>query len=296
MPPEREVDVSTHETPRRPVAQAISAFGVFLATIAGTWCWFHVGVDSANEDSGVWITVRTNFTQFSWSPEPIGKDASDILDATILISGKLAPVETHLINPSSYLVFTADWLANAAKPLNVARHTPDVCWVGAGWRPAAVGIPRQIEIGIPIKSSTTRSQNSKQPEIIKLPFQCRTFRSPDSTRMELVVWCALLNGSPVAEGAQWGIENDSGVDASLRAAASSRRAAVSQFIQTLLRRIPGNRSKQFIRISRKVENEEADVALSQLSDIATEVFSAESVNVHHQPPLSSPVIQSPISQ
>lgn len=246
---------------------------VFVGTVGGTWAWFRTGVDRSSASGGIWVSARTNVAGYAWQAEPISADAAAILDATTLLNGRLT--STNSAVGALYTVFTAEWLASASKSLNVARHTPDVCWVGAGWRPVNLGAPRHVEIEIPLtRHAHTESGAPAVARTVQLPFQCRSFRAPGSSRTEVVIWCALLNGIPVAEGTRWGIEDDSDVDPIVRIQTSARRSALSQFLQSVRRRIPGNRSKQFLRISR-ASGPDVARTVQELLQFTGEVLSAD---------------------
>lgn len=242
---------------------------VFLAAVSGTWAWFHVGPVPETSLNRLWLTARTNLSGCGWLPEQISADAAQILEADRLVNGRL--ILTNQATEAVYSVFTADWVATESKPLNVARHTPDVCWVGAGWRPINLGAPQQVFVRV-ASPAAPRSEETLQ----SLPFECRTFQSPNSARVELVIWCALLNGAPVAEGRRWRVEDDSAVDPLLRLQNSARRSALSQFLQGVQRRVPGNRTKQFLRLSMPSHTDaNINEAVRELTTFAEKVFAAE---------------------
>jgi hypothetical protein len=139
-------------------------------------------------------------------------------------------------------VFFATWSPDQGRDLSVIQHTPDICWVGAGWKPIDAGLAKQLAIPLatrPLRSATAdrlRANAGRPPTandgpltavhrppaatsplpvpgpgpgsdlpspISHLPFELRVFQSPDRTHRELVAWCTLIDGAPVPEGSRW---------------------------------------------------------------------------------------------
>jgi hypothetical protein len=118
--------------------------------------------------------------------------------------------------------------------MNVVQHTPDICWVGAGWTPAPLDLPSTVELDFGGR---------------KLPFECRAFHPPHSPQVELAVWCTLVSGQVFAEGERFAGELDVHAGARERQNVAGRRKARDQFLQVLRGRIPGDGTKQFVRYS-----------------------------------------------
>jgi len=124
--------------------------------------------------------------------------------------------------------------------MNVVQHTPDICWVGAGWT--------AIDLKLPSKVTLTFDQRP-------ISFECRAFRAPRSTHQELSLWCTLVSGQVFDEGERFEGEQGTANDARVRQASANRRRGAEQFTRVVRERIAGNGSKQFVRFSTKIQGD-----------------------------------------
>lgn len=111
--------------------------------------------------------------------EPISPNEQGALATTNLISGTFTGTNSEEIR-----VFFADWSGSDGKSLSVVQHTPDLCWVKAGWQPVNLGQPEKMAI----QFGTTN-----------LDFECRAFETPGGAVRQLVVWATLIGGKPFQE-------------------------------------------------------------------------------------------------
>lgn len=136
--------------------------------------------------------------------------------------------------------FMGTWSAANSKELSVVSHTPDICWVGAGWKVVTREHPDRIELDW----NGTR-----------IPFECRTFRAPGSLHEELTVWCTLVNGRVTGETGRFVPPVDPGAPRLERQAAPARRLAGSHFLDSLRHRSAGTGDKQFVRFSTRLQDD-----------------------------------------
>jgi len=171
-------NVSPNE--RRPWA-VLFFFLVFIGCIAGSWAWFNLGQPART--TGYWLEARSNVPNYTFKPEPIGHGAMEILGTTNLFNGIFTGESKEDIG-----VFLANWHAGDGQRLAATQHTPDLCWVGVGWTPKNMGQPENITLSF---------------EGREVSFECRAFKSPDSSANQLVVWCTLIGGRVVPEAARF---------------------------------------------------------------------------------------------
>lgn len=75
--------------------------------------------------------------------------------------------------------FIASWQPKQGSAFLAFGHTPDICWVGAGWRPLEYPSSIQVAVGG-----------------LEFPFECRLFEFGNAGRRELVIWTYLIDGKP----------------------------------------------------------------------------------------------------
>ncbi|MEO8425604.1 MAG: hypothetical protein ABI651_00695, partial [Verrucomicrobiota bacterium] len=134
------------------------------------------------------LETRTDVPNYTFKPEPIGEAAIEILGTTNLVNGIFTDESKERIG-----VFLAKWHAGDGQRLAATQHTPDLCWVGVGWTPENLGQPESIILRF---------------EGRDVPFECRVFKSPDSSSNELVVWCTLIGGRVMPEAARFRSTSD----------------------------------------------------------------------------------------
>lgn len=258
---------STETVPREPVAAvrglvpgtsgrgwAVVSWGAWVGAVVLPWAWFFAGAPVARES--VRLQPRATVRGWSFVAEPVSATAREILATTNLLQG-------HFLHPGPGVtrvsVFAAEWRARDGQAMGVVQHTPDICWVGGGWVPVALGQPER---------STLRLGE------VTLPFECRAFAAPGGTRRELVLWCTLVSGAPLAEQDRWAMETDARQDRQSRLDWVGRRTAVNQFLSNLAARRPATGEKQFVRLSVPVQENWGE-GLERLRAFATEWLAAE---------------------
>lgn len=245
-------------------------FALFAAAVSGAWAWFNTAPPP--EEPGIWLEVRTNLAGHTFTPEPLTKTAMDILATDDLVNGTFTPVGAT--EPGSdpatqaIRVFRANWSAEKGTGMGVLGHTPDVCWVGGGWKPIELGQPKQVEIEIPVTSDATDPKDS--PKTFKFPFECRVFRSPDGRSHELVLWCTLVSGRVLPEQSRFNPAQTGRGDLAQenRHLAAGRRLAAGYFATNVAGRLRAYGTKQFIRLSAPIKIADPE-SIKQLIDFGS---------------------------
>jgi hypothetical protein len=169
---------------------------------------------------------------------PVGEQAVEILATTNLVNGVFEGA-----GEDRFIVFAANWQPRGAKGMSVISHTPEICWVGAGFSLMHLGEPAFMEVGIAGE---------------KVPFECRVFRAPDKRSIEMVVWCSLLGGQWVEEGFRYQTDRARGGSGEDKKAENARIRGANIILRALRTRQPCDGSKQFVRFSTGVSGDWKD--------------------------------------
>ena len=200
----------------------------FLAATSAAWAWFNIA--PKRFPTSFQFRPRPEIPGWSYVPEPVSEQARDILATTNLFNGTYTNAEGGRVT-----VFLGTWDANNPKQMSVVGHTPDVCWVGAGWEPIAGGHPDKLQVAFGTNS---------------IPFEARTFLTPDKRSRELTLWCTLVSGQAFEEEGRFELpdrfKQASGKE---RQGPGARHNLKSRLTKVLTQRVPGSGSKQFIRFS-----------------------------------------------
>ena len=105
---------------------------------------------------------------------PLGERVSGILATTNLLNGHFLGARANRIS-----VFQASWEAGHGTRAEVLGHTPELCWVGRGFRVQHMGEPTEVLFGISDRL---------------IPFQCRIFQDPTTGNPEITIWAVSLDG------------------------------------------------------------------------------------------------------
>ncbi|MBL9138390.1 MAG: exosortase-associated EpsI family protein [Verrucomicrobiales bacterium] len=212
---------------RRILGPWCAVTGLFLAAVMGAWAWFFVA--PRPKDPGLKLSISRELAGWRFRSEPLSPAVQATLATPELFNGTFI-AETG----NEVTVFAANWVAGSARVMSVVEHTPDICWVGAGFVPVDLGQPTRVELSI-----------SGRP----LPFECRAFRGPRGGPPELVLWCTLVDGQVLPEGDRWEAEMNADLGSDDRRAQAGRRKALGHFLQNVSTRRAADGEKQFIRFS-----------------------------------------------
>ncbi len=221
--------------PGQLLRRSIILVALFVTAVGTAWAWYNVS--PKRFPVAYHFFNSTNAPGWAYQPDPPA-DATVIesLATTNLVAGVFtAPGKTP------FTVFMGTWDAANSKEMSVVAHTPDICWVGAGWVPVDLGQPPSTNF---VFDGTL------------IPFEVRAFQDTSKTHVEMTVWCTLVSGQVFEESSRFvPPANSAGTDTRLLQASSSRNHLRSQFIRVLADRIPGNGSKQFVRFSTSAEGD-----------------------------------------
>ena len=204
---------------------------LFLVATVGAWAWFHV--NTPVREVIYEFQPRAELPGLRYKEVPISAQAAEMLANTNLINGTFTGPEGR-----DFTVFFGDWRARSAREMNVVQHTPDICWIGAGW----TVVPTELPPEITLQFGTER-----------IPFVCRVFQAPRSTHKELTLWCTLVGGQVFEEGERFASEDKTHLDRTQLQHNAARRRSYEQFLRAVQYRVPSDGSKQFVRFSTTFE-------------------------------------------
>lgn len=241
--------------PRPAGGVVVGVIGLFLLAVGGAWGWFHV--QPRRFPTRLRMEARAQVPGYSFRSEPVSRDVLDLLAVSTndLVSGVFQRERTPAVrDPERVSVFYAGWSARSAREMSVVMHTPDVCWVGAGAVPVALGQPGWVDLTLGAGTAS---------------FECRVFELQPGRR-ELTLWCTLVNGQAYGEAYRFAPAPGAGQSASAEQAkvAAGRRAGGNQFLHALRERVPGTGDKQFVRLSLGVDGQDWAGALGRLKAFA----------------------------
>ena len=208
---------------------------MFGLAVLGTW----IGVQSRIRppQNPVFFIGRTEMPGYRFQAVPLGEQVAEMLATTRLLNGHFFDSRSNRVS-----VFQADWKDGEGDG-NALGHTPEICWVGGGFRTVRQGEPSQVLVELAGH---------------RVPFQCRILTHPGLPTPEITLWAACIDGrwndvllGPPADMGKPGTTlrsyvRDVGRTLSTRWAAV-RRVALQPFA------ISG--PKQFIRLSLPVTHE-----------------------------------------
>ena len=145
---------------------------VFGLAVLGTW----LGVQSRIRppQNPVFFTGRVEMPGYRLQAVPLGQKVAETLATTRLLNGHFFDSRSNRVS-----VFQADWKAGEGDGGNVFGHTPEICWVGSGFRTVRLGEPSQVLVELAGH---------------RVPFQCRILTHPGLPTPEITLWAACIDG------------------------------------------------------------------------------------------------------
>jgi len=200
---------------------------LFLLGVSGAWAWYHIAPPAP--PIRYHFAAATTVSGYHFKNEPLSEQAARTLATTNLFNGTFYGPKGERVT-----AFIGEWSAENSQEMSVVSHTPDICWVGAGWMPVANEHPSQVEFDF-------------GPN--RIPFEVRTFRPPGPGQRELTVWCTLVNGQLYGELSRFVPPSAKEDNAMLRRDFTARRLGAAHFVNALRSRTAGSGDKQFVRFS-----------------------------------------------
>ena len=145
---------------------------VFGLAVLGTW----IGVQSRIRptENPLFFSGRTAMPGYRFQAVPLGRPVEETLGTTRLRNGHFFDARSNRVS-----VFQADWKAGEGDGGNLFGHTPEICWVGGGFRTVRMGEPSQVFVELAGQ---------------RVPFQCRILTHPGLPTPEITLWAACIDG------------------------------------------------------------------------------------------------------
>jgi hypothetical protein len=125
-------------------------------------------------ETPIFFTERTAMPGYRFQKAPLSQQVAKSLAATRLLNGHFFDSRSDRVS-----VFKADWKAGEGDGSNVFGHTPELCWVGSGFRTVRLGEPLQVFLELAGQ---------------RIPFHCRILTHPGLPTPEITLWAASVDG------------------------------------------------------------------------------------------------------
>lgn len=205
---------------------------LFFLAVGGAWGWYHISPRRFPFEYR--FVPVTQVQGWKYTESQMSKTVVDILATTNLVNGSFEGPRGE-----KYTVFLGTWDGRDSKQLSVVAHSPDVCWVGAGWKPVTANLPEQFTI----RFGTN-----------EVPFEVSLFEAPGGGFRELTVWCTLVGGQVYEERGRF-VVGEPGANNRKLSAEGARHGLRSRIVRAIKDRIPGSGTKQFARFSVRLQGD-----------------------------------------
>lgn len=235
---------------------------IYILCLLGGKFWY---LDHSEETSDIKdpfkINFQSHFGEWRFVEEELSESIMERLGHGDIQNG----FYTNQKSSERYSFFLGEWDPNNARQMSVVSHTPDVCWVGAGWK--------TVELGQPDKTFFTLnlSKKSKSPELGENKQQyfleTRVFEHALTQQQELAMWITIIDGRIVNEPGLLGLatsEGDSLLDGKKLASLRNSQNSVHRFLTAIRERKTWSGNKLFYRVSTPVDDENWELAHSNI--------------------------------
>jgi hypothetical protein len=246
-------------------------FASFLGAILFPRLWLQP--TAVHAFSVVRLRTQTNIPNYRFVPEPVDESVIDGLGTANILSGNFISITNQ---SQRFTIFFATWPEDTPATFKGLGHTPDVCWIGAGWLPAASEGLQVFDVEIPFTQNPQSPSAAKPSEAEShsrppwsLTFHTQTFERPGTGAQEQAAWCTLVAGKPLAGSVPLN-------SLSRTALGSFYHSRINHLLQltdaVAIRSIRGG--KQFVRFSFPVESA-SDFTRAELQSFASQWLRAD---------------------
>jgi hypothetical protein len=146
--------------------------GLFLGAVIVAEVW--VLWPPLRPEEPLYLRPRTTLAGYRFETVPLNVNISVILGTTNILNGHFFDTQSNRVS-----VFQAEWAPGQGTGANVFGHTPEICWVGSGFRTVQQDQPD--ELAMPFAG-------------MWIPFQCRVMQHPALSLPEITVWAVCWDG------------------------------------------------------------------------------------------------------
>ncbi len=204
---------------------------VFGLAIALPFLWVSSG------DSRHWekcsFTTAENIQGYRYIPLHLGRSVKVILATTNILNG-------FFVNSQSnrFSVLHVNWARASGLGGNVLAHSPDICWLGDGYKYAKVDCPEIVSINLCEK-------------VVRC--NCRVMVGQFDAGPEIVVWFATVDGFLYPVESSRKVTGNTGARIAenwFMDVVYGFKERCGQFVQLLRKPIPLDSEKQYVRVSK----------------------------------------------
>lgn len=150
----------------------IITLALFGVSVFGTGFWIRTQTRPAHDP--LFLTARHQIPGYQFQEVPLGAQVAETLATTHLFNGHFFDSHSNRVS-----VFEAQWPAGQGTGGNIFGHTPEICWVGQGFRTVRLSEPSQVFLNFAGR---------------RISFQCRVLRHPQLPTPEITLWAACVDG------------------------------------------------------------------------------------------------------
>lgn len=231
---------------------------VYATCLLGGKIWY---LEHSNETEKVKVPFKIKFqSQFgNWNfvEEKLSESIMDRLGHGDIQNG----FYTNQESSERFYFFLGEWDPDNARQMSVVSHTPDICWVGAGWRPINLGQPDKtlFTLNINGESDALKHRENEQQYFL----ETRVFEHALTQQKELAMWITIIDGRIVNEPRLFDLassESNTIMDGKSLGALRNSQNSIHRFLTAIQERKTWNGKKLFYRVSAPVYEEDWESA------------------------------------
>jgi hypothetical protein len=134
--------------------------------------WFYFNYQRTNNP--LFLKVNLEMPSFEYRSLALRSSVAEALGTSNLLNGNFVGQNSNKVS-----MFSAEWAEGEGDTGAFFLHSPQICWVGAGFRTVRTGEPSEWPILIAGRT---------------IPFQCCVLSHPDLEYPEIVLWAASVDG------------------------------------------------------------------------------------------------------
>jgi hypothetical protein len=203
---------------------------IFGIAIISPKLWLHSNFKRTKNP--LFLQVNVEMPNFRYNSVALQSRVAEALGTSNLLNGHFFGQSSNRVS-----VFSAEWAEGQGDGGAFFVHTPQICWVGAGFRSVSMGEPPEWPISIAGR---------------RIPFQCCILSHPNLRYPEIVLWAASVDG-------EWSDAvyvlprdlsvGDEAIRDKIKKIGNKIKRRIISFQNLLANPPPTKASKQFLRIS-----------------------------------------------
>ena len=234
-----------------------------LCLFAGKLWYFELNKSSDAKENQLSIEFQPQLNEWEFKEEMLSKSVMDRLGHGNIKNG-------FYINRKSgekFSFFLGEWDPDNTRQMSVVSHTPDVCWVGAGWKPVNLGQPNKTIFKLALDSESESEIPVTKEKLYFL--ETRVFEHALTHQKELAMWFTIIDGRIIDEPNLIDLENsENNLISAGKTFAAFRNSQNSahRFLTAMKERRTWSGKKLFYRVSVPVYEQNWELSYLNIKD------------------------------